>query len=867
MIPFPVQRVLLYLLLGACCVNWAAEQKPRKISLSSERMTLKQALNEIAQQTQLQFVYGDHLLQGIEVYRVGTHTDADRMLQLLLRHTGLKIKPNDLRRIIYADEQQQRVTLSGFVISGEDRLAQITVNLRDSYRTIRTDSRGYFRFESVPNQALKLHFYGGDFIPAEHQWQPGDTPQLIVILEKQPFVSEHIRVARLIDHIDDLSPIDKLNVDAEQLLAQNAVARDLFQGLEALAGVETGLGETGVSVRGARPSENLVLLDGIKLYQIDHAMGHFSALNPDAIGEVALYKGSSPANYGNRLAGVLDVSTRSLHAERLEATLGIDRDIAHISVKTPITSYAHVMVAARDAISDDTAISVSDRLFSSTFNAEQTDFTEFDYIESTRSFDFEDQLAHITVTPREDSQIKATFFRGRDASVDDLSYFASQFDERAVDEFYNRNGRWGNDGISLNWHQYWNASWSSSLSLSQSRFHTDFNEAEQYNVFVNEDELEQRNWLYFLDTEVREQSVQAQLSYEHNAHHKFEIGFFNEAIELSYYEELLDEFSDEEFAETRIRGGFAQHTWHGLNGLHTSLGFRMGNNTATDQSFFEPRLALRYDANDHWQWRTAWGKFHQFVLRTPDTASYFSGVPSWFLPEDDLMAAVSEHYQIGMRYQRGPFKFDIEPYYKQQRGSLSKLVEPLRFYYALIQLRERYRGIDLQSSWQRDAWTAKAAYSYRHSRVVRNETTDEAEYYPTDRDRPHVFDASLLWQGRAWDFWTGVHWQSGIPYTTPEVSAVDYGDYVIRSLNEPDQRNTKRLNHSSQLDLRLGYRFKIKRLRAHVSARVENLFDTTNPIYRFYIIENEYEREGAQLVPVDVNDFGQRFSLELRLAF
>jgi outer membrane receptor for ferrienterochelin and colicin len=861
-------RLFSLLALLSVGIHLSANTGAAKIELSQKRMTLKTALKEISEQTDLQFVYGDQIIADIDVFEVGIYQDPDVMLQDLLRQTGLKVQVKGKRRLIFADDNLERVVLTGFVIHRDQRLKHVLVSLKDSHRTVQTNEEGFFRFASVPSQKQVLRFQARDFIQASHIWAPEDTKQLIVLLEKQPFVSEHIRVARVIDSVGDLTPIRRMMEDAEALLAQNSVARDLFQGLEALAGVEAGLGETGVSVRGARPSENLVLLDGIKLYQIDHAMGHFSALNPDAIGEVALYKGSYPASYGNRLAGVLDVSTRRLQSDRLEGTLGVDRDMAHLSIQAPLGSNIQTMVAVRDAISDDTAISVSERLFSTTFNEERETFEEFDYIESARNFDFEDQLAHISWTPREDRLFQATYFRGRDATIDNLSFQASQFDEAAVDEFYNRNGRWGNDGASLRWQHYWDSKWSSNVLVSQSRFRTNFREDERYNAFNSDEEsFDVFEWQYFLNTEVKEFSIQAQAKYEWSDH-QIEFGAFSERIQLIYFEELVDEFRFEEPTETRLTGGFLQHQWHSGDGWHSLVGLRGGRNQATNETFFEPRIALRYDQSKNWQWRMSWGQYHQFVLRTSDTASYFNGVPSWFLAEaDELTAATSEHFQAGMRYQRGSIKFDIEPYYKEQEGSLSKLVEPLRFFYELNQMKEKYRGIDTQLSWQRDAWSAKAAYSYRHSRVVGNETEEEPLDYPTDRDRPHVFDANLLWQGAVWDFWAGVNWQSGIPYTTPEVVVEDFGFYVDRFLVEPDERNTRRLSHSSQLDLRLGYRFKYKRLRTHISARVENLFDANNPIYRFFYIEDEYEREGAQLIPVSVNDFGRRFSLELRLAF
>ncbi len=83
---------------------------------------------------------------------------------------------------------------------------------------------------------------------------------------------------------------------------------DVIKALQLLPGVQAGTeGSAGFYVRGGGPDENLFLLDGVPIYNINHLGGFFSVFNPDAIKNVTLYKGSFPARFGGRLSSVVDI--------------------------------------------------------------------------------------------------------------------------------------------------------------------------------------------------------------------------------------------------------------------------------------------------------------------------------------------------------------------------------------------------------------------------------------------------------------------------------------------------------------------------------------------------------------------------------
>lgn len=84
--------------------------------------------------------------------------------------------------------------------------------------------------------------------------------------------------------------------------------RDVLKTLQLLPGIKSaGEGNSGFYVRGGATDQNLILLDEAPVYNASHLLGFFSTFNSDAIKDVSVYKGGMPAQYGGRLASVLDI--------------------------------------------------------------------------------------------------------------------------------------------------------------------------------------------------------------------------------------------------------------------------------------------------------------------------------------------------------------------------------------------------------------------------------------------------------------------------------------------------------------------------------------------------------------------------------
>ncbi len=93
---------------------------------------------------------------------------------------------------------------------------------------------------------------------------------------------------------------------------------------------------TAINVRGGGGDENLILLDDSEVFNPAHAIGLFSTFNPDAVGDVTLYKGGIPSRYGGRISSVLDIQQREGNSREFEGAATIGLLASRLSLQGPL---------------------------------------------------------------------------------------------------------------------------------------------------------------------------------------------------------------------------------------------------------------------------------------------------------------------------------------------------------------------------------------------------------------------------------------------------------------------------------------------------------------------------------------------------
>lgn len=112
---------------------------------------------------------------------------------------------------------------------------------------------------------------------------------------------------------------------------------DLLKVLQLTPGIQSGgEGSSGLYVRGGGPDQNLILLDGVPVYNASHLFGFFSVFNADAINNVELIKGGFPARYGGRISSVIDINMKEGNAQKFSGEGSIGLIASKLTLEGPI---------------------------------------------------------------------------------------------------------------------------------------------------------------------------------------------------------------------------------------------------------------------------------------------------------------------------------------------------------------------------------------------------------------------------------------------------------------------------------------------------------------------------------------------------
>ena len=149
-----------------------------------------------------------------------------------------------------------------------------------------------------------------------------------------------------------LAGLDVVRPADIERLPSPGLSPDLVTYLQAQPGVVS-TGDRGgqLFVRGGTPSQNLVLIDGIPIYQPFHVIGFFSAFPADILASTDVYAGGFGARYGGRISSVIDVKARSGNNRRFAASASAGPFIVALRAEGPIVpGKASFLVSARESV-------------------------------------------------------------------------------------------------------------------------------------------------------------------------------------------------------------------------------------------------------------------------------------------------------------------------------------------------------------------------------------------------------------------------------------------------------------------------------------------------------------------------------------
>ncbi len=251
----------------------------------------------------------------------------------------------------------QTIMVSGFVKDIESGEVLSNAHIVDvfSNKVVITNAYGYFNIAvKKPFVNISVSYVG--FVPKTMHFSSTSDTVLVINLESNNSINEIEVLAQpkslhTIKH--SLGNVFFTGKELE-LIPGLMGEKDILKSLQLMPGIQKGRdGTSGIFVRGGSRGQNLMLLDGVPVYNVNHLLGVFSVFTPEAVKNVNVYKGGFPARYAGRLSSVIDVRLKEGNLFDTKADITIGTIAAKFLVEGPIRQgKSSYIVSARRTYAD-----------------------------------------------------------------------------------------------------------------------------------------------------------------------------------------------------------------------------------------------------------------------------------------------------------------------------------------------------------------------------------------------------------------------------------------------------------------------------------------------------------------------------------
>lgn len=235
----------------------------------------------------------------------------------------------------------KKYTVSGFVKDARtgESLIGTNVFLKELLKGTSTNQYGFYSITiEEGNYTLVASFLGYKEYSKAIELNK-DIRVNIDLVDAAILAQEVVITGEKLDKNVQSTQMGKVDLEIEQIKTLPAFMGevDLLKVIQLLPGVQSaGEGNSGYYVRGGGPDQNLILLDEAVVYNASHLFGFFSVFNADAVKSVSLIKGGMPAQYGGRLASVLDISMKEGNNKEYRAEGGLGFIASRLTIEGPI---------------------------------------------------------------------------------------------------------------------------------------------------------------------------------------------------------------------------------------------------------------------------------------------------------------------------------------------------------------------------------------------------------------------------------------------------------------------------------------------------------------------------------------------------
>lgn len=770
---------------------------------------------------------------------------------------------------------QQKHTISGFVVDKETGESLIGVNViwKDQFQGTTTNAFGFYSI-TLPEGNVKIDFsYIGFDIYAESISLTEDLTLNIELAPSAQNIQEVIVVGE--ETVVDRTQSSLVEVPVEQIKTIPAFLGevDVLKAIQLLPGVQSGgEGTSGFYVRGGGPDQNLILLDGVPVYNASHLFGFFSVFNADAIKNVRLTKGGFPSRFGGRLSSVLEIDMKEGNMKKFQGEGSVGLISSKLSIEGPI-------------LKDKTSFIVSAR-------RTYIDILAQPFIRKTNNgnpagYFFYDINAKINHKISDRDRLYLSLYSGKDRfylsedynSNDQKTTFDENFSYRNEADF---GLEWGNLTSALRWnHLFSNKLFSNTtLTFTKYQFQTDLTSStfQRFQNMVSQDSLQ---FVYYSGIE----DVGAKIDFDYipNPNHYIRFGvnyiyhsFYPGAINLFERNVDIDSLQNQTTTILDTSFVFSERLYNNdsflfieddikvNDRLKINAGIHLAyfNTNGTAYTDVQPRISSRYIINKDWSVKASYAQMQQHIHLLSNTSV---GLPIdiWVPSTDSVPPQQSRQLacSVNHNFKNGLFEISLEGYYKSMDNliSLKPGTDIIDFqdWRDKIEIAGQGRSYGVELFLQKKKGKTTGWFGYTLAFSERQfDNINFGKWYPYKYDRRH--DISVVAShkfndkfdiGMTWVFGTG----NNITLETARFPSINLGGNINgiteNSINEIEyypSRNNYRMASYHRLDLGLNFHKQKKWGERTWSIGAYNVYNRKNP---FYIrIDNETTIVNNQLV-------------------
>ena len=260
--------------------------------------------------------------------------------------------------------QNQSLSIYGKVIDSQTNKPLPFANIVVLGTTIgtATDEQGSYKIFNLAYNAyqLKASVVGyNPLVKTDIIVQPGKPAEVNFELMENAVQLDNITVVSDFFTQNPLEVNSVKNFSYEEIRRSPGGFEDVIRALSILPGVaQADAGRNDLIVRGGAPSENLYLIDGIEVSNINHfggqgvSGGPLSYVNLDFVRETSFSTGGFSALYGDKLSSVLNIKLRDGRQDRIGGKATISASQFGLDLEGPVSSTSNFIVSARRSYLD-----------------------------------------------------------------------------------------------------------------------------------------------------------------------------------------------------------------------------------------------------------------------------------------------------------------------------------------------------------------------------------------------------------------------------------------------------------------------------------------------------------------------------------